>query len=269
LPGITQIKSNYTDFRINDLAKRGVDQTFNGSLIQLDEMNDKNNSYFSASDGLIRHDINPSLTVTSDTQKYFSSGIFRFPLSVLIAAGAIQKDQDPIRVLASRFISEDTTYYPYKANIVLDTISNSFIGDRVSRWEFAFKIFSKEYNWKQKLLGGGFNFLNWYGYYFDKNKTRSDYPHNPFLSVLLYSGIIGLIFYLILMYKVFYYYIKYFKEYKILAIFFIITFFFSFFSAGNPFDPPIMGFLVILPFFIHSVHEREKRNSKGDGGVLK
>jgi len=170
--------------------------------------------------------------------------------------------QDPIRSWASKVISEDTTYYPYKSNIVLDTISNSFIGDRVSRWQFAFEIFSKEYNWKQKIFGGGFNFLNWYGSYFFNNKTKSDWPHNPFLSILLYSGIIGLVLYLILMYKVFYYYIKYFNEYKILFIFFIITFFFSFFSAGSPFDPPIMGFFVILPFFIHSVHEREKELQK-------
>jgi hypothetical protein len=43
-----------------------------------------------------------------------------------------------------------------------------------------------------------------------------------------------------------------------LAIFFLITFFFSFFSAGSPFDPPIMGFFVILPFFIHSINKKIK-----------
>jgi hypothetical protein len=47
-------------------------------------------------------------------------------------------------------------------------------------------------------------------------------------------------------------------EYKMLAIFFLITFFFSFFSAGSPFDPPIMGFFVILPFFIHSINKKIK-----------
>jgi hypothetical protein len=190
--------------------------------------------------------------------QYYSSGFFYSPFPFISALAVVQKDLDPLRNLALNFISEDTTYYPYKAKIVLDTISNSFIGDRVLRWEFALKIFSNEYNWKQKIFGGGFNFLNWFGYYFDRDKTRSDYPHNPFLSVLLYSGIIGLIFYLILMYKVFYYYVKYFKEHKILSIFFIITFYFSFFSAGSPFDPPIMGFFVILPFFIHSIHKKIK-----------
>lgn len=203
---------------------------------------------------LFAHIYKPNFIAFDGSRKYSVSSMF--PISFLTAQELIQKDPDPIRNWASGFISEDTTYYPYKSKIVLSKIANSFIGERILRWEFAIKIFSKEYTWKQKIFGGGFNFLNWFGYYFDKDKTRSDYPHNPFLSILLYSGIFGLIIYLIFMYKVFYYYAKYFKEYKILAVFFIITFFFSFFSAGSPFDPPIMGFFVILPFFIHSVHKK-------------
>lgn len=194
--------------------------------------------------------------IISSKRKYSSASFADLPLSSIYLPDSFQNDPDPIRRLASKFISEDTTYHSYKANIVLDTISNSLIADRLSRWQFALKIFSKEFNLRQKLFGGGFNFLNWYGYYFYKDKTRSDYPHNPFLSVLLYSGIFGLTVYLILMYKVIYYYYKYFNEYKILAVFFLITFFFSFFSAGSPFDPPIMGFFNILPFFIHAVHKR-------------
>jgi hypothetical protein len=164
------------------------------------------------------------------------------------------KETDPLRAWISKLISEDTTYYKFNSIIDVDTASNPFIESRSRRWQFAKQIFTKEYTWPQRIIGGGFNFLNWFGYYFDNDKTRSDYPHNPFLSVLLYSGILGLIVYVMFIFKVFYYYIKYFKEYQILPIFFIITFFFSFFSAGNPFDPPIMGFFIILPFFIHSVH---------------
>lgn len=192
----------------------------------------------------------------SNKKNFASASFADLPHSFIHLTGTYQDDSDPIRRFAAKFISEDTTYHAYKANIVLDTISNSFIADRLSRWEFALKIYSMEFSLRQKIFGGGFNFLNWYGYYFYKDKTRSDYPHNPFLSVLLYSGILGLMIYLFLMYKVFYYYYKYFNEYKILAIFFLITFFFSFFSAGSPFDPPIMGFFNILPFFIHAVHKR-------------
>jgi O-Antigen ligase len=168
-------------------------------------------------------------------------------------------DQDPIRKWALRFISEDTTYYGYKQNLVVDTMSNKFLAGRLLRWQFAWQIFTKEYNWRQKLFGGGFNFLNWFGYRFLNDKKASDYPHNPFLSVLLYSGIVGLLIYLVFFYKAVYYYIKYIREYPILAIFFAITFFFSFFSAGSPFDPPIMGFFMILPFFAHHIHKNYER----------
>lgn len=182
-----------------------------------------------------------------------------FSLPVLKLTGIIpqQIDADPVRKLASKLISEDTTYSPFKADIQAGNFSNSFIGDRFARWEFAFQIFKKEFNWRQKLVGGGFNFLNWYGYYFLKDKTVSDWPHNPFLSILLYSGISGLLIYCFLVYRIFFYYLKYRKEYPLLFIFFLITFFFSFFSGGSPFDPPIMGFFAILPFFIHSVHKKD------------
>ncbi len=176
------------------------------------------------------------------------------PLELMESSGS---DQDPVRTWVSRFISEDTAYYPLKNKIFVDASYNKFGDERFMRWIFAVKVYSKEFNWKQKIFGGGFNFLNWYGYYFLNDKTKSDWPHNPFLSILLYSGILGLSLYCFFIYKVFYYYVKYIKEYPLLFIFFLITFFFSFFSGGSPFDPPIMGFFVILPFFIHSVYKRE------------
>lgn len=200
-----------------------------------------------------------SQLIKNSTNNYqFEAGIFAFTVPELTIL-SIGMDYDPIRKWASKFISEDTTYYGYKKNLITDTISNEFIGSRLLRWEFTWQIFTKEYNCKQKIFGGGFNFLNWFGYRFLKDKTASDYPHNPFLSVLLYSGILGLIIYMFFFYKALYYYIKYQGEYPILFIFFIITFFFSFFSAGSPFDPPIMGFFMLLPFFIHHIHKNSER----------
>jgi hypothetical protein len=188
---------------------------------------------------------------------YVNECSISYPFSLLLSSAIYAKDGDPIRRWASSIVNEDTIYHAYKANIVLDTTSNPFFDDRVLRWEFALQVYSKEYNWRQKIFGGGFNFLNWYGYYFLKDKTLSDWPHNPFISIFLYSGIIGLLIYCFFIYKVFYYYLKYIKEYPLLFIFFSITFFFSFFSGGSPFDPPIMGFFSILPFFIHSIHKRD------------
>jgi hypothetical protein len=152
---------------------------------------------------------------------------------------------------------DDTTYIRPKNAMIIPPVSD-FYDDRLSRWQFAFNIFNHEYNTYNKLFGQGFNHLNWYGFYFLNDKTKSDWPHNPFLSILLYSGIFGLLIYCFFLYKVFYYYIRYIKEYPLLFIFFLITFFFAFFSSGSPFDPPVFGFFSILPFFIHSVHKREK-----------
>jgi hypothetical protein len=169
-----------------------------------------------------------------------------------------QIDTDPIRKFTSKLFSEDTVYHGYKKTLIVDTAKNRFVDSRKIHWEFALQIFSKEYNTAQKIFGGGFNFLNWFGYYFGKDKTMCDWPHNPFLTILLYSGIIGLTIFLFLLYKVLFYYLKFFKEYPLFLIFFMVSFFFSFFSGSSPFDPPIMGFFVILPFFIHSTHSQKK-----------
>lgn len=160
----------------------------------------------------------------------------------------------------SKVFSEDTTFKDLNKNFVFDFKDRNSISERTARWKFALKIYLVEYNIFQKLFGKGFDYLNWYGYYFLKDKTKSDYPHNPFLSILLYSGMIGLIFYLFLLYKVFYYYFKYIKEYYLFFIFFLITFFFTFFSGGSPFDPPIMGFFILLPFLIHSIHKSDVKS---------
>jgi hypothetical protein len=192
----------------------------------------------------------------SDSYKYSKASFLSLDLLYNGMINYFSKDRDYIRRLASKFISEDTTYHGYKAVLSVDAISDSFLGPRLIRWQFALQIYAKEFNWLQKLFGGGFNFLNWYSYYFEKDKTKCDYPHNPFFSILLYSGILGFLFYLLLLFKTIKYYFLYFKEYSILSIYFSITFFFSFFSGGSVFDPPMMGFFIILPHFILSINKK-------------
>ena len=198
----------------------------------------------------------------SEKQNYAT--LFDFPLQILSPQIDKYTGSDPIRKWVAKFISEDSTYYPYRSNLQVNFHSTRLADERISRWKFAIQIFVKEYNWKERIFGGGFSFLNWYGFYFYNDKTRSDYPHNPFLHILLYSGILGLILYLYLMYKVLYYYLKYIKEYYMIFLFFLITYFFAFFSGGNPFDPPLMGFFVILSFFINSVHHKNNHELSDD-----
>jgi hypothetical protein len=168
-------------------------------------------------------------------------------------------DKSYIKDVISNYLSQDTTYYSYESNLIVDSISNRFTDPRIVRWKFALEIWTKEYNWPQKIFGGGFNFLNWYGYVFLKDKKATDYPHNPFLYILLYSGIVGVILYIMLLYRVVWIYWRYRKEYPLFFIFFLITYYFTFFSGGNPFDPPVMGFFMMLPFLIHAVHKREEK----------
>lgn len=144
-----------------------------------------------------------------------------------------------------------------KKNIVRKHDPNDVIHGRTNRWKFAWHLFKDEYSWSKKLFGGGFDYLTSYGSTFHKNPEREDWPHNPFLSVLLYSGILGLAFYLFVFYKAIYYYIKFIREYYIFFVFFAITFFFSFFSSNSPFTPPVMGFLLIFPFFLNAVLSKD------------
>jgi hypothetical protein len=207
---------------------------------------------------------NPPMPVYVETKQVNEASLFNIPFINLksgLTKGVFFQtsdttndyDTDPIRSWVMKFVAEDTTYSGLRSAIKLDSIRNNFISMRMVHWHFGWQIFSNEYSVKRKLFGGGFSFLNWYGLYFIKDKTASDWPHNPFLSVLLYSGIFGLIIYLFILFKAVQYYIVCIKKYSALFLFFMITFFFSFFSGSSPFDPPVMGFFFLLPFFLYDV----------------
>lgn len=195
-------------------------------------------------------------SIMHSSRNTFNAHMFAFPYYNIITSVKTDIDKDLLRNWIAKIISEDTVYHGYKADLSVSGGVDNFGEGRASRWKFAVNIFAKEYNWQKKIFGGGFNFLNWYGYYFMKDKTASDYPHNPFLHVLLYSGILGLSIYLFFLFNVFYYYIKHFRKYSLFFIFFLITFYFTFFSGGCPFDPPVMGYFVILPFLIQSIYKK-------------
>jgi hypothetical protein len=143
-------------------------------------------------------------------------------------------------------------------NAVLDkTNAEIMFSDRTTRWQFAKDNWNMKFRWYHKLFGHGFDYMEWYGEKFMGDSKKFDWPHNPFISTILYSGIIGLVFYLLLLLKVFMLYIEYRKKYAVLLIGFLITFFFSFFSGSSPFDPPIMGFFIMLPFLIQSIHKKD------------
>lgn len=59
-------------------------------------------------------------------------------------------------------------------------------GSRLERWEFAFSLAQGASIW----IGQGFDYLYIFGCRFG-DCTAVDYPHNPLLSALLYSGVVG------------------------------------------------------------------------------
>jgi hypothetical protein len=147
-----------------------------------------------------------------------------------------------------------------------DTSKSTMISGRVSRLRFAQELWKTEYKWYNKLIGHGFAYFELFGKEFLNDQVRGDYPHNPFISILLYSGILGLILYIWLLYRVVSLYILYRKKCGILFICFLVSFFFSFFSGDSPFDPTVMGFFVMLPFYIHhrynNPYDQNTDNSK-------
>ena len=243
---------------VNDFSKMKGYVIFAYPLVKIIEKKDTPLS-FSAITNIITKSESQSINtaINENSIRHHEAGVFNLKEIIYEKLFSSAIDSDLIRQWASRLISEDTTYSGFSNKLGEFKIQNNFIAARTTRWKFAWQVYIKEYNWRQKIFGGGFNFLNWFGFVFLGDKTVSDYPHNPFLSILLYSGIIGLILYLFLLYNVFNYYLKYLKENYLFFIFFLITLFFSFFSAGSPFDPPIMGFFILLPFLINSIYKKD------------
>lgn len=157
---------------------------------------------------------------------------------------------DPIRKLISKLFKTDTLFVN-ETFFLPDKEKSEFIDSRYVRWKFAFQLLNKKYTFKQKIFGDGYNYITYYGHAFYDNKDNIDYPHNPILSVLLYSGLIGVVIYFCFIVFQLILYIKYFKKTKIFFAFYLIAYYFSFFSANNPLDPPIMGFFSLYIFFIH------------------
>jgi len=137
-----------------------------------------------------------------------------------------------------------------------EVIDDHFAGPRLEYWRYAIYLYNYEYSWWKRIFGGGTEYTRKFAEKFRNSweKTEFDYPHNPFLSVLLYSGILGLLTYIWFLYKAIYYYWLYRKEYCSLGVSFSIAFIYAFFSANSPFDPAILGVLTIIPYFIHFFH---------------
>lgn len=113
-----------------------------------------------------------------------SVAVFIYLLSILFQVDIDLENSDQIVKMQYRF-----------ETLKFNQAEGSF-SERTMRWEYATQRYN-ESNIIQFLLGSGFDYLPDYAKKFSPN-LQEDYPHNPFLSALLYSGLAGLVIILIL-----------------------------------------------------------------------
>lgn len=160
-----------------------------------------------------------------------------------------------------RYFLPDTTSRTGENEYIKSLGEDKFKGGRTARWYYAWVIF-KHYPLHKKLFGGGFDYLEMFGKEF--GETEYDYPHNPFISAFLYSGIIGGLLYILFMIMVFYYYIKYWRYHIFFLICFLVVFFFSFVSADTHFSIPVFAFFSFVPFLTKYIVDKESLQNSGN-----
>lgn len=138
----------------------------------------------------------------------------------------------------------------YRFSTLAD-IKNSF-DERTSRWNYGFQLIN-EFNLFKLLIGDGFHYLNIYAEKF-KTDSLEDYPHNPLISTMLYSGVIGVLVFLILIFMTInrlLYRRKLFGGEFILIYF--VTLIFLLPSANTFFSIKIIWILTLIIFFVKDI----------------
>jgi len=126
--------------------------------------------------------------------------------------------------------------------------------DRLELWLFGWQYF-KSLPWYKQIFGDGFNYYKVYSLRFGSKYDYSKvyFPHNPLISALLYSGIIGVLAYIFFLFQVFYYYFKYRKEMGIFVVLFLLIFTYSFISGRSHFTIPYYIIFTMFPFIIRNI----------------
>ena len=171
----------------------------------------------------------------------------------------ISTDSSNRFMFADEMIDEIRIQEAARMNVLLESEERKLFSQRISRWKYALELWKTEYQWTDRIFGGGFDYLDKFGRKFYPDEERIDYPHNPIISAFLYSGIVGGSFYIYFLILSFYYYWKYKKHHMLFFILFIITFVFVFISSDSHFNVPIFAMLSVVPFVTrYFVNEKEK-----------
>jgi hypothetical protein len=119
---------------------------------------------------------------------------------------------------------------------------------RLERWSFAFDLF-RNTSVTKKIFGDGFNYLPLFGKKFlspAKSAAGYDYPHNFILAALLYSGLVGCIFILVLLSRSLMIYWLRKKDFFPFLICILITLFYACLSGNSIFSIHILMLLLLL-----------------------
>lgn len=126
--------------------------------------------------------------------------------------------------------------------------SNDLFGSRIDMWMYAIKMWKDEYSLKHKIFGKGFDYLPKFGKQFNNSAESYTYPHNPIISALLYSGLLGALFYIYFLVMVFLFYWKYRKDLFFACSIYVFVFTFTMFSGNSHFSVNLFAFLSFIPF---------------------
>jgi len=117
----------------------------------------------------------------------------------------------------------------------------SLTSSRKELWILGKEIY-REYSTFHKIFGHGFAFLDIF-----KKETEQPYPHHLFLSILLFSGIIGLMLYIAILLCCSVVYLFHFKDLSVLFLLFIVNFMCGFFSFFDFLGASFYALLIIFP----------------------
>jgi len=127
----------------------------------------------------------------------------------------------------------------------------SLTESRQKLWDLGKSIYSN-YSIPQKIYGRGFLFFK----VIEEETKEFYYPHHLFLSILLFSGVLGMVAFLAVLFWACYIYLFHFKELWVIFALLLFNLLFGFFSFTEFFGASFYAILLIFPFYYQYLHKK-------------
>ncbi|MCX6273400.1 MAG: O-antigen ligase family protein [Bacteroidetes bacterium] len=152
-------------------------------------------------------------------------------------------------------------YFVSKELLDFEKQKKTLYDQRREKWAYSIELFNA-FPRTQKIWGEGFHYLKQFEEKFQKEEKVQDYPHNYLLSALLYSGLLGMVVFVIYLILCGLLYLKHIKKISVLFWIFLITQVFAFTSGNSIFTEKLSCFLLVVPFLIEKVFAESKETVK-------